>query len=104
MGKTKIDIYDLLEHHPGVTLSLSAAELGQFAKQLLADARREFERQNIVAADARAEILVEPEVVKSRLKISDSTLYRMSKAKILVPIWVAGQKRYRQSDIDKITN
>lgn len=45
-----------------------------------------------------------PEMVKNLLSISESTLYRMAKAKILIPVFVGGQKRYRRSDLDKILN
>lgn len=43
-------------------------------------------------------------MVKNLLSISESTLYRMAKAKILIPVFVGGQKRYRRSDLDKILN
>ena len=41
-------------------------------------------------------------MVKTLLRISESTLYRMAKAKILILVFVGGQKRYRRSDLDKI--
>lgn len=101
---TKLDLLELIKYCPGTTISIGAAELGMFAKQLIAEARREFERERAAIEAGKAEIYRDPEEVKTMLKISDSTLYRMAKSKILEPVWIAGQKRFRQSDIDKLVH
>lgn len=101
---TKLDLLELIKHCPGITISIGAAELGMFAKQLIAEARREFERERAAIEAGKVEIYRDPEEVKTMLKISDSTLYRMAKSKILEPVWIAGQKRFRQSDIDKLVH
>lgn len=46
--------------------------------------------------------LLTSEMVKGILQISDSTLYRLAKAKILTPIYVGRQKRFKRSDIFKL--
>ena len=66
--------------------------------ELLAEARQNFERERAAIAEG----YITPEMVKTLLRISESTLYRMAKAKILVTVFVGGQKRYRRSDLDKI--
>lgn len=98
----KINVYELLRQCPEATISVKLSELGLFAKQLVAETRNEFERQQIAIAHEKAESYLTSELVKEKLCISESTLYRMCKAKILQPIWVGGQKRYRLSDINKI--
>ncbi len=98
----RINIIELIRQCPDATVNLKVAELGMFARQLIAESRNEFERERIAIAQDQAESYLTPELVKEKLCISESTLYRMCKAKILQPVWVGGQKRYRQSDIDKI--
>lgn len=104
MNNSKLDIMELIKQCPGATISIGAAELGLFAKQLIAEARREFERERAAIEAGKAEVYRDSEEVKTMLKISDSTLYRMAKSKILEPVWIAGQKRFRQSDIDKLVH
>jgi len=97
-----LDIMELLTRCPNATVNVQASDLGVFARKLVAETRQEFERERAAIEAGRAEVYQEPETVKAILKISESTLYRLGKAKILEPIWVGGLKRYRQSDIDKL--
>ena len=101
---TKLDLIELIKNCPGTTISIGAAELGTFARQLIAEARREFERERAAIEAGKAEVYLEPEDVKQMLKVSDSTLYRLNKSKILCYGFVGGQKRYRRSDVDKLVN
>ena len=104
MNNSKLDLIELIKQCPDTTISIGAAELGMFAKQLIAEARREFERERAAIEAGKAEVYLEAEDVKQMLKVSDSTLYRFNKSEILCPVWVGGQKRYRRSDIDRIVN
>ena len=96
----KLDLFELLREFPEATLTVHAGDLGHFARELLDEASQDFERAAI--AEGKTEEYLTPEMVKTLLRISESTLYRMAKAKILVPVFVGGQKRYRRSDLDKI--
>lgn len=98
----KLDLFELLREFPEATLTVHAGDLGRFARELLAEARQDFERERAAIAEGKTEEYLTPEMVKTLLRISESTLYRMAKAKILVPVFVGGQKRYRRSDLDKI--
>ena len=104
MNNSKLDLIELIKQCPGTTISIGAAELGMFARQLITEARREFERERAAIEAGKAEVYLETEDVKQMLKVSDSTLYRFNKSEILCPVWVGGQKRYRRSDIDRIVN
>lgn len=104
MNNSKLDLIELIKQCPSTTISIGAAELGMFARQLIADARREFERERAAIEAGKAEVYLEPEDVKQMLKVSDSTLYRFNKSKILCYGWVGGQKRYRRSDVEKLVN
>jgi len=98
----KLDLFELLREFPEATLTVHAGDLGHFARELLAEARQDFERERAAIAEGKTEEYLTPEMVKTLLRISESTLYRMAKAKILVPVFVGRQKRYRRSDLDKI--
>lgn len=100
--KPHVDVIELIKQCPGTTISISASDLGLFARKLVAVYRQEYERERAANnADAK-EVYRDPSDVKTMLNISESTLYRMAKTGILVPVYIAGQKRYRQSDIDRI--
>lgn len=100
----KLDLFEILREFPETTLTVHAGDLGHFARELLAEARQDFERERAAIAEGKAEEYLTPEAVKNLLSISESTLYRMAKAKILILVFVGGQKRYRRSDLDKILN
>lgn len=98
----KLDLFEFLREFPEATLTVQAGDLGHFARELLAEARQDFERERAAIAEGKTEEYLTPEMVKTLLRISESTLFRMAKAKILVTVFVGGQKRYRRSDLDKI--
>ena len=93
-----LDLFERLREFPEATQTVHAGDLGHFARELLAEARQNFERERAAIAEG----YITPEMVKTLLRISESTLFRMAKAKILVTVFVGGQKRYRRSDLDKI--
>ena len=97
-----LDLFERLREFPEANLTVHAGDLGHFARELLAEARQNFERERAAIAEGKTEEYLTPEMVKTLLRISESTLFRMAKAKILVTVFVGGQKRYRRSDLDKI--
>ena len=102
MCEKTLDLFELLREFPEANLTVHAGDLGHFARELLAEARQDFERERAAIAEEKKEEYLTPEMVKTLLRISESTLYRMAKTKILLPVFVGGQKRYRRSDLDKI--
>ena len=102
MYEKTLDLLELLREFPEANLTVHAGDLGHFARELLAEARQDFERERAAIAEEKKEEYLTPEMVKTLLRISESTLYRMAKAKNLIPVFVGGQKRYRRSDLDKI--
>lgn len=104
MYDKKFDILEILREFPETSLTIHAGDLNHFARQLLAEARQEFERERAIAAQEKTEDYLTSEMVKTLLRISESTLYRLAKTKILTPVFVGGQKRYKRSDIEKLLN
>lgn len=75
----KLDLFELLREFPEATLTVHAGDLGHFARELLAEARQDFERERAAIAEGKTEEYLTPEMVKTLLRISESTLYRMAK-------------------------
>ena len=73
-----IDLVALLERVPNATITVQLSDLNAFARRLIAD------------------------TVKDVLQISETTLWRWAKAGYRLPVMIGGQKRYRQSDIEKM--
>ncbi len=98
-----MDIKSILTEHPNTIVSFKAEDLGHFARQLVAEVRLELKREQEEKSKETAEDinLLTAEEVKSILDISDSTLYRLGKSGILVPIWVGGQRRYTYDSLNR---
>lgn len=92
---------DLFRDNPDMPCVLRATDLLGFSNQLVQEIRDEFEREQKVLAEKTEDELLTPEAVMAIAKISRATLYRIAKARILLPIWVGGQRRYRRKDLDK---
>jgi len=94
---------NILRDYPNTIISLRAADLSLFARQLVVEVRQEFERDlEVKSKEATGDInLFTAEEVKQILGISDSTLYRLGKSELLVPIWVGGQRRYTYDSLNR---
>ena len=102
MEQDKLDLVTLLERVPSATLTVQLSDLNTFSRRLIAETRNEFEQEIVGRIEARSDVFLTADTVKQTLQVSDSTLWRWAKAGMLVPVMVGGQKRYRQSDIDKL--
>lgn len=98
-----MDIKRILTELPNTIVSLRAEDLEIFARQIVSDARQEFDREQKLKAKETAENmeLLTAADVKSILDISDSTLYRLARSELLVPIWVGGQRRYTYDSLTR---
>ena len=99
--KDYVNYIELLQENPDMPCVLRAKDLLGFGNQLIQDVRNEFDREQKVLAGKTEDELLTPETVMSIGHVSRATLYRLAKAKILVPVWVGGQRRYRRKDLDK---
>lgn len=94
---------NILRDYPNTIISVRAEDLMLFARQVVAEVRQEFEReQETKSREVADDInLFTAEDVKQILEISDSTLYRLAKSELLVPIWVGGQRRYTYDSLNR---
>ena len=95
------ELTTVISEHPNTIICLKAGDLGLFARELAAEFHQTAEQIAQKNKEASRESLLDAEEVQAFLGISYSTLYRLSKAKILVPIWVGGQRRWRQSELER---
>lgn len=102
METNNLDLITLLQRVPSATVTLQLSDLNTFSRRLITETRNEYEKEINDRLAARTEIYLTADTVKETVKVSDSTLWRWAKAGMLVPVMVGGQKRYRQSDIDRL--
>lgn len=97
-----IDLVTLLERVPNATITVQLSDLNAFARRLIADTREEYEQEISDRLLAIKENYLTADTVKDVLQISETTLWRWAKAGYLLPVMIGGQKRYKQSDIEKM--
>lgn len=91
----------LLESGNNITVSVSLADLKEFAAVLIDNTKKELE--DVVIAD-KAETYPSPKRVCEILDVDASTLWRWSKRGYLCPAEVGGKRRYKMSDVNAILN
>ena len=97
-----IGLLALLERVPNATITVQLSDLNAFARRLIADTREEYEQEISDRLLAIKENYLTADTVKDVLQISETTLWRWAKAGYLLPVMIGGQKRYKQSDIEKM--
>ena len=104
MNKNYVDYYELVRDYPNLPCIIRMEDLNRFSRQLIDGVRDELEKQNTKAEAEKKEVFLLPGEVESTYHISRSTLYRLARAKVLIPVWVGGQRRYRRSDLEAYIN
>lgn len=94
-----MNIINLLQEAPAINLTVSAADLRDFASQLIEETKEQLES---TLSDAKAETYVSTEKAMEILNVCKTTMWRWKKRNYLKPIRVGGIERYRMSDIKKI--
>ncbi len=104
-GVTKKDksmnIAEIINSGANVTLQVTAAQLGEFAKDLIGQTRLQIARE---VEASQTEVYYTREQTASLLNVNPSTLWNWDKKGFLKPVRVGGLCRYRKSDINKILN
>lgn len=94
-----ININELVQSAPAINITITAADLKDFASQLIAETKAEMEQS---ISESKAEAYLTGEKVMEMLGISKATLYRWKQRGYLTPIRLGGNDRYRLSDINYI--
>jgi len=94
-----INITELAQCAPAINITITAADLKDFATQLIAETKAELEQS---ISDSKAETYLSGEKVMEMLEISKTTLWRWKQRGYLVPVRIGGNDRYKSSDINHI--
>jgi biotin operon repressor len=94
-----LNISELAQNAPQINLTITAADLRNFASELISQTKVELEQS---ISDSKAETYLSGEKVMEMMEISKTTLWRWKQRGYLVPVRVGGNDRYRLSDIQKI--
>ena len=96
--ENNINIYELAQLCPDITVSIKLSELIEFGKLLIAETKREFEQQ---IKEQNTETYPTREEVMKILGVSTSTLWHYKKKGLLKPLDVGGRVKYRMSDVKR---
>ena len=94
-----MNIQELAQCAPQINLTITAADLRNFASELISQTKEQLEQE---ISDSKAESYLSGEKVMEMMEISKTTLWRWKQRGYLVPIRIGGNDRYRMSDIKKI--
>ena len=92
-------IIQLAKECPDVTINVKAGELLEMAQFCVSEAKKSLEQQ---ITDANTETYPSRQKTAEIFNVNLSTLHRWAKSGLLVPIEIAGTRRYRTSDINRI--
>ncbi len=93
----------LKDKYPNATLNFSVDKFDSFLHHIKKLIREEFDLQYKVMQESREETYYSFKHVASMLDVSTRTLNRWQAIGYLVPVMIGGQRRYKRSDIEKIT-
>ena len=94
-----MNLNEIIKTGSNFTVSIGINELREWHNEVIEDTRRKLEA--VVISD-KAESYLTPKQVSEMLGVNLSTLWRYAKRKYLVPIEVAGKRKYKMSEIKKI--
>lgn len=86
----------MIKEHPNIQLSVGAAELREFARDILCEFIAEHQPQK------EDDVLFTPEQAASRIQTTKVTLWRWAKQGYLSPVRIGGKVFYKESDIKKL--
>ena len=94
-----INLTELAQSAPAISITVTAAELKEFATQLIVETKQQLEQKD---SDNNAVTYLSGEDVMDMLKISKTTLWRWKKRGYLTPVRIGGNDRYLSTDIDRL--
>ena len=94
-----MNIQELAQCAPAINLTITAADLKDFAALLIAETKEQLEQE---ISDSKSETYLSSEKVMQMMEISKSTLWRWKQRGYLVPVRIGNNERYKLSDIKKI--
>ena len=94
-----LNIAELAQCAPQINLTITAADLREFASNLIEETKNELEQS---ISDSKAETYITSEKAMEVLSVSKTTLWRWKQRGYLVPVRIGGNDRYKLSDINRI--
>ena len=91
-----MSITDLIQNGSQVSLTVSIADLKEFAHSLIDQTKRDLEQ---IVIEDKAETYPTPKQASQILGVDQVTLWRWAKRGYLVPVEVGGKRRYLMSHI-----
>lgn len=86
----------MIKEHPNIQLSVGAAELKGFARDIISEFMAEFQPPK------EEDALCTPEQAAAKVQVTKVTLWRWAKQGYLSPVHIGGKVFYKESDIKKL--
>lgn len=94
-----MNLNEILNSGKNVTLAISANDLREWHKEVIADTKKELETAVIAE---KSESYINAKQVTEMLNVDLSTLWRWEKKGYLMPAKVGGKRRYKLSDVKSL--
>lgn len=91
-----MNIAEMIKEYPNIQLSVGAAELKEFARDIIGEFITESQPQK------EEDVLFTPEQAAAKIQTTKVTLWRWAKQGYLSPIRIGGKTFYKESDIKKL--
>lgn len=96
-----MNINELMRNGANVTLAVSINDLYEWSKGLIAEAKRELEKEVI---NEKTETYLTAKQTSEKLGVDLTTLWRWEKNRILIPVRAGRKRKYKISDINSMLN
>jgi len=94
-----MNLKEILSSGTNVTLAISANDLKEWHKEVIADTKRELEEAVIAE---KGDYYIDAKQVTQILNVDLSTLWRWEKKGYLIPAKVGGKRRYKMSEVKSL--
>lgn len=96
-----MNLNEILRTEAKLTLSVSAADLKNFALVIIKETKEQMEATIRAKTEER---YLSPTETAKKLGVDRSTLWRWKKRRYLLPVYIGGKPRYKLSDINQLLN
>ena len=96
-----MNLNEILRTEAKLTLSVSAADLKNFALVIIKETKEQMEATIRAETEER---YLSPTGTAKKLGVDRSTLWRWKKRRYLLPVYIGGKPRYKLSDINQLLN
>lgn len=97
-----MSLKQIMEQNPNVQLVVTASDLRELFNDWQAENRAQLEAVKASSLQLSDDRLLTAKEAREQMRLSQSTLWKLEKQKMLAPIRIGRRVFYRRSDVDEI--